>query len=172
MTSGRLATAELSVRNAGPEDWERVVAVMLDWWTGRDLRDLLPRVFFDHFGSTSLIVEHDDELVAFLVGFVCPTHEDEAYIHFVGVDPVWRRSGLASDLYRRFYRIAEDQGRSVIRAVTSYVNTSSIAFHKQLGFALMPGNAEIDGVPVQIEPGWVEEGVVRFELNRGGEHDE
>jgi ribosomal protein S18 acetylase RimI-like enzyme len=168
VTNDRLP-AELTVRAARPEDWERVVAVLLDWWAGRDLRDLLPRILFDHFGSTSLVVERENELVAFLVGFVCPTHADEAYIHFIGVDPAWRRTGLASDLYRRFYRIAEAEGRSVIRAVTSYVNKGSIAFHARLGFELMPGNAEIDGVPVQIEPGWTEEGIVHFELRPKGE---
>jgi ribosomal protein S18 acetylase RimI-like enzyme len=172
VTRDGLPADELTVRTARPEDWERVVAVMLDWWAGRDLRDLLPRILFDHFGSTSLIVERENALVAFLVGFVCPTHADEAYIHFIGVDPARRRIGLASDLYRRFYRIAEAEGRSVVRAVTSYVNKGSIAFHTRLGFEIMPGNAEIDGVPVQIEPGWTEEGVVHFELRLRGEPDE
>ena len=155
---------DISIRPPMPHDWERVTAVMVDWWGGRDLRPLLPRIFFEHFRSTSLIVEHEDRLVAFLVGFLCPTHADEAYVHFVGVDLAWRRAGLARDLYCRFERIARAGGRDVVRAITSPVNTGSIAFHQQLGFRLVPGDAEIDGVPVHLDQGWTDDGVVKFEL--------
>ena len=83
----------------------------VDWWGGRDLRPLLPKIFFEHFRGTSLVVEHEDELVAFLVGFLCRDHDDEAYVHFAGVHPAWRRVGLARDLYRRFFALARCAGR-------------------------------------------------------------
>ena len=86
------------------------MAVMPAWWDGRDLRALLPKVFFEHFRGTSLLVEHEDGLIGFLVGFFCPDHADEAYVHFVGVDPAWRRVGLARDLYRRFFGLARAHG--------------------------------------------------------------
>jgi ribosomal protein S18 acetylase RimI-like enzyme len=141
----------LSVRLAQPHDWERVNAVLVDWWAGRDLTDLLPRLFFRHFRSTSLVAEVGDQLVGFLVGFPCPTHSDEAYVHFAGVHPAWRRSGLARDLYERFFRIAERHGRTVVRAITSPVNADSIAFHRALGFAIEPGDGEIDGLAVTLD---------------------
>jgi len=119
-----------------------VMAVLPAWWDGRDLRSLLPRVFFEHFRGTSLIVEHEDVLVGFLVGFLCADHADEAYIHFVGVAPGWRRAGLASDLYRRFFAVARTNGRSVVRSVTAPVNTVSVAFHTALGFSVLPGEGD------------------------------
>ena len=158
-----MSSSGVTIRPPLPDDWQRVIAVMPAWWGGRDLRELLPRVFFEHFRTTSFIVEHEDELVAFLVGFLCPTHEDEAYIHFVGVHPDWRRSRLASDLYGRFCGVAQRQGRTVVRAVTSHVNKDSVAFHTRLGFRLLPGDAEMDGLPVHLEP-WTTDGVVHFEL--------
>ncbi len=147
-----------------PDDWERVMAVLPAWWDGRDLRALLPRVFFEHFRGTSLLVEHEDRLIAFLVGFFCPDHADEAYVHFAGVAPEWRRAGLASDLYRRFLDMARADGRSVVRAVTAPVNTGSIAFHTALGFTLLPGDDEIEGVPVTTERGPHGDQRVRFQL--------
>src|SRR6476646_4523170 len=42
---------------------------------------------------------------------------DEAYIHFVGVDPARRTTGLGRTLYERFFAAVAD--RSVVRAVTS-----------------------------------------------------
>jgi ribosomal protein S18 acetylase RimI-like enzyme len=164
----------VTIRPAMPHDWERVMAIMVEWWGGRDLRPLLPRIFFEHFRGTSLIVEHEDELVAFLVGFLCPTHDGEAYVHFVGVHPAWRKAGLGRDLYERFERIARLAGRDVIRAVTSPVNKASIAFHERLGFSLVAGDAEVDGVPVHLDQGWTDDGVVKFErrLTSDGARDQ
>jgi ribosomal protein S18 acetylase RimI-like enzyme len=145
-------------------DWDRVQAVMPEWWGGRDLRRMLPRIFFEHFRGTSLVVEHEDQLIGFLIGFPCPDHDDEAYIHFAGVHPAWRRVGLAGDLYRRFFRVARARGRSVVRAVTGPENAGSIAFHTALGFAILPGADEIDGIPVTLDHGPLGDHVVRFEL--------
>jgi ribosomal protein S18 acetylase RimI-like enzyme len=156
----------LIFRRPIPDDWERVTAVMPSWWDGRDLRALLPRVFFEHFRGTSLLVEHEHTLVAFLVGFLCADHADEAYVHFVGVAPEWRRVGLASDLYRRFFALATANGRSVVRSVTAPVNNASIAFHTALGFSVLPseagpGDAQaiLDGSASQAGP------YVRFQLH-------
>ncbi len=40
-----------------------------EWWSGRAMRRMLPRLFFEHFGDSSLIVDNvDAELVGFLIG--------------------------------------------------------------------------------------------------------
>jgi len=158
-----------TVREVVPDDWERVMAVMVEWWGGRDLRPMLPKIFFEHFRSTSLVAEQDSELVGFLVGFLCPDHAGEAYVHFAGVHPAWRRSGLGADLYRRFFARAKAEGRTVVRAVTAPVNKGSVAFHTDLGFSLLPGDDEVDGMPVTVDRGPQGDHVVRFEL-RLGEH--
>jgi ribosomal protein S18 acetylase RimI-like enzyme len=159
-----MSCSTLTFRRAIPEDWERVMAVLPAWWDGRDLRAMLPRIFFEHFHSTSLIAEHEDRLLGFLIGFYCHDHPGEAYIHFVGVDPSWRRAGLATDLYRRFFARARADGRTVARAVTAPANTTSIAFHTALGFAILPGEVEVDGVPASRAPGPQGECLVHFEL--------
>jgi hypothetical protein len=38
-----------------------------------------------------------------------------------------------------------------VRSITSVVNTGSITFHRKLGFTLLPGSGEIDGVPVALD---------------------
>jgi ribosomal protein S18 acetylase RimI-like enzyme len=154
----------LTFRRPIPDDWDRVMAVMPGWWDGRDLRPLLPKVFFEHFRGTSLLVEHEDMLIGFLVGFFCPDHDDEAYVHFVGVEPAWRRAGLAADLYRRFFALARTNGRTVVRAVTAPVNGGSIAFHTALGFSVLPGDDEVCGVPVTTDRGPHGDHLVRFQL--------
>jgi ribosomal protein S18 acetylase RimI-like enzyme len=145
------------------------MAVMVGWWGGRDLRAMLPRVFFEHFRSASLVAEFEDELIGFLVGFACADHPGEAYVHFCGVHPAWRRAGLGRDLYRRFCARARAQGCTTVRAVTAPVNSGSIAFHTGLGFAVLPGDEEVDGVPVTRAPGPYGGFLVHFELALGEE---
>ena len=159
-----MSCTSLIFRRPIPDDWERVVAVMPAWWDGRDLRALLPKIFFEHFRSSSLLVEHEEQLVGFLAGFLCPDHDDEAYIHFVGIDPAWRRAGLARDLYRRFFGLARADGRSVVHAVTAPVNAGSIAFHTALGFSLLPEDDEVGGVPVTTDRGPYGDHLVHVQL--------
>ena len=85
------------------------------------------------------------DLAGFLVGFLSPSLPDAAYIHFVGVDPRERGSGLARVLYERFFALAVADGRRVVRAVTAPVNTASIAFHTAMGFTVTAPIPDYDG---------------------------
>jgi ribosomal protein S18 acetylase RimI-like enzyme len=123
------------IRPAEPADYPRVHAVIDDWWGGRPMAAMLPKLFFVHFRDTSFVAEEDDgSLAGFLCGFRSQTFPDEAYIHFVGVDPARRTAGLGRALYERFFEAARANGRSLVRAVTSPVNEGSIRFHQQMGF--------------------------------------
>jgi ribosomal protein S18 acetylase RimI-like enzyme len=96
---------------------------------------MLPRLFLDHFSASSLVAE-DPRLCGFLIGFPSPSLPDEAYIHFVGVSPGSRGTGLGRALYRSFLDAAAADGRRVVRAITSPFNAGSIAFHRALGFSV------------------------------------
>jgi ribosomal protein S18 acetylase RimI-like enzyme len=96
---------------------------------------ILPKLFFIHFEGTSFVAEGGDgELLGFVCGFLSQTEDDEAYIHFVGVDPEQRGEGLGRALYERFFEEVRASGRTVVRCVTSPVNQRSVAFHESLGF--------------------------------------
>jgi GNAT superfamily N-acetyltransferase len=135
----------LVVRHAEPADHAVVAAVVDEWWGGRPMSGMLPRLFFVHFRPTSFVVEDGGRLVGFLCGFLSQTYADEAYVHFVGVDPAWRGRGVGRLLYERFVEVVADEGRSVVRAVTSPVNEGSLAFHASLGFTASPAPAGYDG---------------------------
>ena len=51
-----MSCTSLIFRRPIPDDYERVMAVLPSWWDGRDLRALLPKLFFEHFRTTSLVV--------------------------------------------------------------------------------------------------------------------
>jgi ribosomal protein S18 acetylase RimI-like enzyme len=149
----RAQALNLRFRRPTEDDHARVLTVMEQWWGGlggpegaRRRAALLPRLFFQHFTNTSLVVEHPDGgLAAFLVGFLSPAEPGTAYIHFVGVDPGLRGRGLGAELYHRFADDVARAGARTVRAVTSPVNTPSIAFHRALGFAVGPVRPDYDG---------------------------
>jgi ribosomal protein S18 acetylase RimI-like enzyme len=123
------------IRHAQPSDYGRVVGRVNAWWGGRDMAPALPKLFFVHFEGTSYVVDDDDgQLAAFLIGFLSQSDESEAYVHFVGVAPEHRGSGLGRALYERFIDDARAHGRTVVRAVTSPSNEQSMGFHRALGF--------------------------------------
>ncbi len=131
------------IRRAEPDDYPRVIAVVDEWWGGRQMAAMLPKLFFVHFRDTSFVAEDGAALAGFLCGFRSQTYADEAYIHFVGVDPARRGDGLGRALYERFF--AAVSPRTVVRAVTSPVNERSVAFHRALGFAVERIDEDYDG---------------------------
>ncbi len=141
----------LKIRNGTPEDYDRVVTVMPDWWNGRDLSGMVLKIFFVHFRDTIFIAEEEGELVGFLMGFFSQYYSDEAYIQFAGIHPRWRKRGLGRMLAERFFDCCKDKDRLVIRSSTAPINLDSIAFHQTLGFEIQAGDAIINGFPVTMD---------------------
>ncbi|MGW2275531.1 N-acetyltransferase family protein [Streptomyces yangpuensis] len=146
--------AGLTARHPAEDDHPRVLAVLDAWWgclkgaagsTERAL--LLPRLYFQHFTTTSFLVEHDDDggVAAFLVGFLSQTERDTAYVHFVGVDPALHGQGLGRALYRAFFGLARSYGCRHVHCITSPENTASQAFHTRLGFTASGVQPDYDG---------------------------
>jgi ribosomal protein S18 acetylase RimI-like enzyme len=126
---------ELRFRRPSEADHATIVGQVDDWWGGRRVHDILPRLWFQHFTGTSWVVEDaDGRLVGFLVGFISSDHPDEAYIHMVGTSPNHRRSGLGRALYERFYEDARGAGARRVSAITWPGNRVSVGFHRAMGF--------------------------------------
>jgi GNAT superfamily N-acetyltransferase len=138
---------QIAIRHAEPADHGPIVAVVDAWWGGRPMADMLPRLFFVHFRPTSFVAETGGRIAGFLAGFRSQTDPAQAYVHFLGVDPTWRRSGVGRALYARFFDAACALGCREVHGVTSPLNRTSIRFHRSMGFELLPGDAEAEGVP-------------------------
>src|SRR5207245_815951 len=100
-------------------DHAPIVALVDEWWGGRRMRDLLLRLWFQHFTGTSWIAEDDEgRLLGFLVGFISPDDPDTAYVHMIATNPNRRRSGLGAALYRRFFDDVGGRGVRRVRWIT------------------------------------------------------
>lgn len=140
----------MNLRHVLESDYFPVISVIDDWWGGRHMADMLPKLFFQHFRETSFVAEHSGQIIGFLIGFVSQTYPTEAYIHFIGVHPKYRNSGVAKRLYQMFYETVQEKGCEVVRCVTSPANKTSIAFHTRMGFQIEKGTGEVDGVQVTV----------------------
>lgn len=135
-----IEAATLVFRRPTEADYPTISRVVDDWWGGRKMDVLLPRLWLQHFTGTSWLAETPDgELAGFLVGFLSPDHPDVAYCHMLATNPNLRTRGVGRALYERFFEDARAGGRSIVTAVTWPANRTSLAFHRALGFEIVQG---------------------------------
>jgi ribosomal protein S18 acetylase RimI-like enzyme len=138
------------IRHLEERDYDSIISVIDEWWGGREMSHLLPRIFFTHFRPTSFAVEQSGRVIGFLAGFVSQTDPQQAYIHFVGIHPEHRRRGLGRRLYTHFFDTVGGLGCKIVRCITSPVNRNSIAFHTRMGFKIEHVAGDCDGVPCTL----------------------
>lgn len=138
----------MDIRNVQSFDYEIIIRVLNDWWNGRSMADMLPKLFFEHFQDTSYVVEENGAIIGFLIGFISQSRHREAYIHFVGTHPAHRQHGIGRRLYETFFNTVKERGVEIVRCVTSPINKSSIAYHTQMGFVIEKGDKQIEGIDV------------------------
>lgn len=132
----------MTVRLVKGSDYYVISPLINNWWNGRQMSDLLPKLFFDHFKNTSFIVEEEGKIIGFLIGFLSQSYLNEAYIHFVGIHPEHRGKGIGRQLYNQFFDVIKQNGRNIVRCVTSPVNKASIAYHTKMGFEIGQENED------------------------------
>ena len=140
----------MNIRQLQEADYEPIIAVIDDWFDGRQMSHLLPRIFFIHFRPTSFVIEEDGRVMGFLAGFVSQTYPDQAYIHFVGIEANYRGRGLGRQIYSTFFETVRRLGCTTVRCITSPVNSGSIAFHTRMGFRIERSNGERHGAPCTL----------------------
>jgi GNAT superfamily N-acetyltransferase len=142
----------ITFRRPSEADYPAISSVIDDWWGGRQLDHLLPRLWLQHFTGTSWRAEAaDGRLAGFLIGFLSPDKPDVAYCHLVAANPNLRRRGLGAALYERFFDDARANGRSIVSAITWPANRASLAFHRALGFEIEggPESQNLYGTPAR-----------------------
>lgn len=73
---------DLSFRHPIETDHARVVEVVDEWWGGRKMRALLPRLWFQHFSGTSWLLETTEgRLAGFVVAFISQDDPTTGYVH-------------------------------------------------------------------------------------------
>jgi len=131
------------IRQVRPEDAEPVSAAASAWiqppWAGS-----VPPGYLLHFADTGFVAEEEGEMIGFLLGFISQSRPGEAYIHLAGVHPDRRGAGVGRRLYETFFAAVEGRGCHTVSALTGPLEPQSIAFHRSLGFEVIPGGEEVE----------------------------
>jgi GNAT superfamily N-acetyltransferase len=128
-------STEYRFRRPVEADHRFLVERVDDWWGGRRLHQLLPRLWLQHFTGTSWVAEDQSGAIAgFLIGFISPDHPATAYIHMVATSPNHRGAGLGRLLYERFVADVRSRGVRLVKAITWPGNRVSVGFHRAMGF--------------------------------------
>jgi ribosomal protein S18 acetylase RimI-like enzyme len=125
----------LQIEPFADRDPRNVLAELLDrhqeFWGERDLRAAHAWPWFHQFGRWGLLAVDADRIVGYLFGTV--TADGLGYVQLIAVLPAYRRTGLATALWRRFAQSAQQAGATRLEAITGTANTGSVAFHTGLG---------------------------------------
>ncbi len=49
----------MEIRNVESSDYYVISPLINEWWSGRQMSDMLPKLFFVHFNNTSFIAQKD-----------------------------------------------------------------------------------------------------------------
>jgi GNAT superfamily N-acetyltransferase len=133
------ASDELRFRRPVESDYPALALVVDDWWDGRVVQGLLPRLWLRHFGSTSWLAEEvgatgRPRSIGFLVGFRSPDVPGVGVLQAVGVDPNRRRRGIGRDLIERFTSDCRTAGLERIEALIWPGNRRGLDFLRAVGF--------------------------------------
>jgi ribosomal protein S18 acetylase RimI-like enzyme len=131
-------------RNVTEDDYLYIISNLDAWWGGRQMSDMLPKLFFKLFNDTSFVALDGTRIAGFLIGLQSQVNPREGYVHFIGIDPEYRKMKLGETLYSMFFRKAGERGITYVSCVTSPLNRNSVAFHQKIGFRIIKGDETTD----------------------------
>jgi GNAT superfamily N-acetyltransferase len=127
-----MPTSTMTTRPLTTVDYDYIVRTIDHWWGG-PTSALAHPIFFYELGNHAMVVEADDRLVGFLLGFIVP-EPPKGYVHLVGIDPDYRRKHVGSLLYQAFEKRCREARCSSMKAITTLGNEASVRFHEALGW--------------------------------------
>jgi GNAT superfamily N-acetyltransferase len=125
----------MQTRPLSKADYDEIVRVIDRWWGG-PTSALAHPIFFYELGRLARVVESDETLVGFLLGFIASegTAGPVGYVHLIGIHPGFRRRGVARLLYTSFEDDCRREGAQTLKAITTLGNEGSARFHESLGW--------------------------------------
>lgn len=122
------------IRNAKEGDFMKCVSIAREAWPQFKERESIYHLFCKYFNHTSFVVEANEGIAAFLLGFLSQVDNYTAYIHLVATAPRHQRKGMATLLYQKFFETARHMERRRIELIVNPDNAASLEFHRKLGF--------------------------------------
>ena len=121
-----------TMREMTVADLQPILADHHRYWGERDMRAGHSFSLVREFGRTCFVLEADDGIRGYLIGWVSP--DRVGYVHVIATRDDARGAGVGRRLHEEFAKVAAGQGAVRLKAITSTANTGSVAFHTGIGF--------------------------------------
>jgi GNAT superfamily N-acetyltransferase len=135
-----------AIRQCSKTDFDLILNEFREFWDHDRTLPLHHPIFINEFADTAYVIEEGGQVIAYMFGFISQT-EPTGYVQLLAVRGGYHKQGLARQLYAHFERQAGARGCTRLKAITSPVNSLSIAFHRAIGMRLL-GTPNAEGVPV------------------------
>jgi ribosomal protein S18 acetylase RimI-like enzyme len=123
----------MQTRRITKSDFDTIVEMIDKWWGG-PISTFAHPIFFYELGENALIVEEDNTIIGFLLGFIATEPVRTGYVHLVGIHPDYRRRGVGRLLYQHFTDRCREASCTRMKAITTASNEGSMRFHLAVGW--------------------------------------
>jgi diaminobutyrate acetyltransferase len=124
-TEARPRSDRIRYRGASPEDGKALYDLVDDGGV-LELNTCYSYVLMcDHFGSTTVVAEHDGEAVGFVTAYRPPSHPDTVFVWQIGVHPRMRGRGVARGILEALVKRPACRGVRYLEATVTPSNTAS-----------------------------------------------
>jgi len=136
--------SDLTFREATPEDGPVVFRLVKDGGTLEVNTQYAYVLLCDHFRATTIVCEHEGQLVGFVAAYRPPTHPDAVFVWQIGVSPTMRGRGVARSILDALVEHPGCDGVHYLEATVTPSNTASrrlfesFARHRDAAFEWTP----------------------------------
>jgi ribosomal protein S18 acetylase RimI-like enzyme len=122
------------IRNVSDEDFIKISQFGVNCSPMINERKAIYHLFTKFFRDTSLVLEVNENLKGFLIGFISQENNENAYIHLLCIENDLRRQNMASNLMENFISIVYSLGCKKVFLVCKPSNKTAIKFYNKMGF--------------------------------------
>jgi GNAT superfamily N-acetyltransferase len=127
-------------------DFDQIITEINDFWGSDRTLYLHHPIFIYELGNSAYVIKEANKVVAYLFGFLSQTGPI-GYVHLIAVRQTHRKRGYGRKLYAHFAKFAKKHGCKTLKAITTPSNTTSIAFHENIGMEAV-GDSNHGDIPV------------------------
>ena len=136
----------MNITSCTKRDFDRILDDFSEFWEHDRTLPLHHPIVINEFADTAYVVKEEGKVIAYMFAFLSQA-EPAGYVQLLAVRQGCRKLGLGRQLYAHFESYARAHGCAKLKAITSPMNSLSIAFHRGIGMRLL-GEPNAEGVPV------------------------
>jgi ribosomal protein S18 acetylase RimI-like enzyme len=122
------------IRNAFEEDFIKISQLGEKCSPMINERKAIYHIFTKYFKNTSLVLEDNENIKGFLIGFISQENNENAYIHLLCIEKDSRGQNMASNLLEEFISIVYSLGCKKVFLVCKPSNKMAIKFYNKMDF--------------------------------------